>query len=250
LPAARTRARRVDTRSPISAGSRAPRRRPAPAPSSGYQKSPSTPSGCTLSPRPGEGDGTATITINRTGLTTGSDSVHFASVNGSAIAGSDYTAVNQTVTFAPGETSKTVSVPITNNAIHEANETVQLSLSSPSAGATLGTPSTATLTILDDDNGKIASALLSKTSFKSSEARKVKLTYRFAPRSTGFTYLLSIKNGSKWVIVRSVKRTGSFSGSHKMTVKQLFGSKPVKRGSYRLRLSANVNSKLLGFRVR
>jgi hypothetical protein len=198
----------------------------------------------------GEASGHVTVTINRAGLTSGTDSVNFATANGTAKAGSDYTTVNQTVTFAAGETQKTVSIPITNNTIHEANETVQLSLSSPSAGATLGSPSTATLTIRDDGNGKIAPAFLSKTNFKNSEARKVKLIYRFAPKSTSFACLLSIKKGSKWVTVRSVRHTGSFAGKHSMTVKQLFGSKPVKRGSYRLKLSANMNSKLLGFSVR
>jgi hypothetical protein len=198
----------------------------------------------------GEAGGHVTVTINRTGLTSGADSVHFATANGTAKAGSDYTSVSQTVSFAAGETSKTVSVPIINNTIHEPSETAQLSLSGPSAGATLGSPHTATLTIRDDDNGKIVSAFLSKTSFKSSEAGKVKLTYRFAPRSTSFAYLLSVKKGLKWVKVRSTRRTGSFRGSHTMTVKRLFGSKPVKRGSYRLKLSANMNSKLLGFRVR
>ncbi len=78
-------------------------------------------------------------------------SVHFATANGTATAGSDYTAVDLTVNFAAGETSKTVSIPITNDSSIESSETVLLSLSGPSAGATLGTPSSATLTIADND---------------------------------------------------------------------------------------------------
>jgi len=197
-----------------------------------------------------EGDGTAQITINRAGLTSGSDSVQFATANGTATAGSDYKAVSKTVSFAAGVTHATVSVAIINNAIHEPNETVRLSLSGPSAGAKLGTPSSATLTIRDDDNGKLVSARLTKKSFSSSQARKVKLTYRFAPKSTSFAYRLTVKKGSKWVKVRTVRKTGSFVGKHKLTVKKIFGSKPVKSGKYRLKLSANVNSKLLKFSVR
>jgi hypothetical protein len=61
--------------------------------------------------------------------------------------------------------------------------------------------------------------------------------------------LLSIKKGGKWVTVRSVKKTGSFKGTITMTVKAIFGGKPIKAGSYHLKLSADKNSKLLSFRV-
>jgi Calx-beta domain/Subtilase family len=198
----------------------------------------------------GEGDGTATVTINRTGLTTGSDSVHFAMVNGTAKAGSDFRNVSQTVSFAPGETSKTISVPITNDKVHEANETVSLTLSGPSLGAVLGSPSTATLTIVDNDKpGKIASARLTKKSFKRVQARKVKLVLRFSPQSAKFNYLLTRKKGARWPTVRNVKKTGSFAGKRTYTVKALFRGKSIKAGRYRLKLTAEGNSKTLAFRV-
>jgi len=204
-----------------------------------------------------ENGGSANVTINRTGLTSGTDSVHFATANGSAQAGSDYTAVNQTVTFASGETAKTVSVPITNDTAHEASETVLLSLSSPSSGATLGSPSTAILTITDNDvappppakaSGKIASCKLAKASFTAAQAGKVKLTCKFSPKSKLFKWVLSRKKGTKWVLVKSVRKTGSFK-TYAITIKKLFAGKPVKRGTYRLKLSADKNSKTLGFRV-
>jgi hypothetical protein len=209
----------------------------------------------------GEADGTATVTIERTGLTSGSDTVNFATSNGTATAGSDYTAVTQTVSFAAGETSKTVSVPITNESAVESSETVLLSLSSPSTGATLGTPSAATLTIVDNDSppdthpatntskGKLVSAKLSKKSFLSSQARKVKLTCKFSPKSKLFAYVLSLKKGAKWAAVNNVRKTGSFT-KLTWTVKQLFAGKSVTRGTYRLKLSADKNSKTLSFRVR
>lgn len=96
--------------------------------------------------------------------------------------------------------------------------------------------------------GKI-SAHLTKTSFKSSQAAKVKLIYSFSPKSKLFAYTLSIKKGLKWKIVRSVRKLGSFNGKYTTTVKKLFGVKPVKRGQYRLKLSAAKNSKLLSFKV-
>jgi Calx-beta domain/FG-GAP-like repeat len=210
----------------------------------------------------GEAGPTASITINRAGLTTGTDSVHFTTANGTATAGSDYTAVSQDVTFAADETTKTVTVPISDDSTVESSETVLLSLSSPSAGATLGSQSSATLTITDNDTapppttkpatttskGKIVSCKLSKKSFPSSQAGKVKLTCKFSPKSKVLKYVLSLKNGKKWAVVKSVKKTGSFK-KVTLTVKKLFAGKAVKSGQYRLKLSADKNSKTLRFKV-
>jgi hypothetical protein len=99
----------------------------------------------------GESGGTATITVTRTGGTTGAVGISFATSNGTATAGSDYTAVSQTVSFADGETTKTVSITILPDTLVEGNETVNLTLSNPTGGATLGSPSTGVLMITDDD---------------------------------------------------------------------------------------------------
>src|SRR5439155_25685636 len=57
--------------------------------------------------------------------------VDYASANGTSTAGSDYTAVSGTLSFAPGETAKTISVPITDDATAEGQESVFLNLSNP-----------------------------------------------------------------------------------------------------------------------
>lgn len=92
-------------------------------------------------------------------------------------------------------------------------------------------------------------AHLTKTSFTSAQAGNVKLVYAFSPASTRFGYLLSLKNGAKWVTVRSVNKTGSFKGSYTMTVKQLFGSNAVKIGQYRVKVSADTNNVTRSFTV-
>jgi hypothetical protein len=51
------------------------------------------------------------------------------------------------------------------------------------------------------------------------------------------------------VKVRNVSKTGSFKGSYKMTVKALFGSKSIKVGQYRVKLSADANSVSRKFKV-
>ncbi|MBC7930586.1 MAG: hypothetical protein H7Z38_08450 [Rubrivivax sp.] len=101
-----------------------------------------------------EGAGNVSITVTRTGGGTGIVSVTFATSNGTAVADADYTAIsNQTVTFEDGDTtSKTVNVFVTDDLLDESDETVNFTLSNPTGGATLiGSPTTATLTITDND---------------------------------------------------------------------------------------------------
>jgi hypothetical protein len=55
--------------------------------------------------------------------------VHFQTVNGTAVAGSDYQSVDLTLTFEPGETQKTVIVPVSGDLLNEGNETFSVQLS-------------------------------------------------------------------------------------------------------------------------
>lgn len=98
-------------------------------------------------------------------------------------------------------------------------------------------------------SGKISAAQLTVKSFKRSQAAKVKISYKISPKSKHLTFLLSMKKGAKWVTVRSFKKVGSFKGTYTITIKKLFGSKPIKAGRYRLKLSADKNSKVLSFRI-
>ena len=95
-----------------------------------------------------EGAGVITYTVSRTG-TTGAATIEFATAGGTATAGSDYTAANQTLSFAAGETVKNITVAITNDAVAEGNETVTVAVSNASTGSIAN--NTATATILDND---------------------------------------------------------------------------------------------------
>ena len=94
-----------------------------------------------------------TITVTRTGATNASVSVSFDTSDGSAVSGADYQPQIGTLVFAVGETSKTFSLTILDDSVVEPDETVNLRLSTPTGGAVLGTPATATLTIINDDTG-------------------------------------------------------------------------------------------------
>ena len=73
------------------------------------------------------------VTLSRASSAT--VAVAYATADGSATAGSDYTARSGTLTFDPGETAKTVSVPVLDDAHDEGAETMQLRLSAASGAA-------------------------------------------------------------------------------------------------------------------
>jgi chitinase len=73
--------------------------------------------------------------------------VQYATSNGTATDGADYLPATGTLTFAPGETSKTISVVVFGDTVIEGAESFQVTLSSP-AGATIG-DGTGTGTITD-----------------------------------------------------------------------------------------------------
>ncbi|HXQ35313.1 MAG TPA: Calx-beta domain-containing protein, partial [Anaerolineales bacterium] len=99
-----------------------------------------------------EGNQSALVKVNRTGDVSGTTSVAYATADGSAKAGIDYTAVSGSLTFAPGELSKNITVPIINDNLFEAgNETFSLNLSAPTGGAFLTAPATIVMTINDND---------------------------------------------------------------------------------------------------
>jgi len=92
--------------------------------------------------------GNAAIIVTRTGGSSGAVSASFATSDGTGKAGTDYTTTTQTVSFAAGDTAaKTVSVPVKVNGTVAGSETVNLTLSGPTGGATLGSSATAVLTI-------------------------------------------------------------------------------------------------------
>ena len=99
----------------------------------------------------GEAGNAASITVIRTGGSAGQVTVNYSTSNGTATAGNDYTSASGTLIFAPGETSKSFQVPITNDTARESSETINLALSTPGGGAILSGQTTALLTVLDND---------------------------------------------------------------------------------------------------
>ena len=110
-----------------------------------------------------ESAGRATITLTRIGNTVPPAVVDYATSNapginncsaitGVASSGCDYSTSFGTVSFGPGETVKTIVIPLVDDAYAEGPETFTITLSNPGAAVVLGSPSTTTVTIVDNDS--------------------------------------------------------------------------------------------------
>lgn len=94
----------------------------------------------------------ALITVRREGATAGAVSVSYTATAGTAATGADFTPTNGTFSWAGGDSSdRTFAVAILDDTAYEGDETVSLQLSGASGGAAVGFPSSATLTILDNE---------------------------------------------------------------------------------------------------
>jgi hypothetical protein len=130
-----------------------------------------------------ENGGSRTITVTRTGGTS-AFVVNYRTSNGTATAGADYMAINEVLNFAANETSKTFTVPIINDTLVEGNENLNLTLSNPSGGVTLGSPSTAILTIVDNDTACTYSISSSENTV--------------SPGSTSVNFFMDAPSGCAW----------------------------------------------------
>jgi CSLREA domain-containing protein len=100
-----------------------------------------------------EGAGAINVTVTRTGdLSADGLSVDYETSDGSASGRSDYTDAFGTLHFGQGESSKTFSVFITDDAFIEGEETFTIKLSNPRGDAAIGARATTTVTISDNDN--------------------------------------------------------------------------------------------------
>ncbi len=98
------------------------------------------------------GGGTATHAVTRTEGDTGAVTVAYSTANGTATAGTDYTSTTGTLSWANGDSAtKTFTVPILDAGVAGGTRSFTVSLGSTTGGAVLGTATSSTVTISDND---------------------------------------------------------------------------------------------------
>ena len=103
-----------------------------------------------------ESAGAIELTVTRSNGSQGSVSVKYATVEGSARPGEDYTPVSGTLTFAEGETVKTITLWLIDDFRAEPDETLKVTLAGPTGGAVLGNIRSLTVNIIDDPTDVVA----------------------------------------------------------------------------------------------
>lgn len=97
-----------------------------------------------------ESIGSAALTLVRSGVTTGTSTVTYTAYSGTAIIGADLPPATGTVTFSPGQTQRTLILPIVNDTIHEGAQTFSVFLTFP-VNCLLQSPTSTVVTITDND---------------------------------------------------------------------------------------------------
>ncbi len=110
------------------------------------------------------------IMVRRTGGSSGTVSVDYATSNGTAESGKDYTAVSNTLTWVDGDTgNKEINISITEDDLVEGNETFKVTLSNATGSAAIGTASS-TITIIDNEQSSSAGYIdFSQSSYQVNE---------------------------------------------------------------------------------
>jgi len=160
------------------------------------------------------------ITVTRSGVATDTLSVNYGTSDGTATAGTDYTAKSGTLTFSARQTTKTITIPITNDTVFEPDETINLTLSNP-VGGLLGAPSAAVLTIIDNDGPGPGSIQFDSGSYTVNEsARRATVTVIRSGGSVGtVTVNYSTSNGTATAGVDYTAGSGTLSFASGQVVK-------------------------------
>lgn len=98
-----------------------------------------------------ENGGSAIIPVIRSGGSAGTISAQFSTVDGTAVAGTQYVATNGTLVFTNGQVSQNFRVPIIDNMVQDVNYAFSLQLTNAANSSYVGSPSNSTLTIVNNE---------------------------------------------------------------------------------------------------
>ena len=188
-----------------------------------------------------ESSGTLLFTLTLDGASQQDVSVDYATANGTALAGSDYTATSGTASFPAGETQVEVAVPVLDDSLYEAAETFQLVLSNAS-GLTIDSASTAG-TLTSDDK---APTSLTLRVFKGKAGVKAsgRMTYAKAGQSVRVTLQRRANGSWRKVSGKTVLLSGIRDRNGDGVKEGLFKAsfERQKPGSYRIKVQFKSSS--------
>ena len=133
------------------------------------------------------------VALVRTGGVSGTVDITLTSADGTAKAAEDYQQMVTTVTFAQGESSKTVKLSLIDDATSEGSETVLLNLSNPTGGSLLGTPAQMTITITDNEAPSSGASSSSSTSAAAGAGRFTLSAAGYGPAENGGTMTVTVQ---------------------------------------------------------
>jgi hypothetical protein len=195
-----------------------------------------------------EGNSGATqfsFTISLSAASTSTVTVPYATANGTATAGSDYTAASGTVTFAPGETQKTVVVEVLGDTTLEGSETFFVNLGAPT-NATLG-DGQGQGTIQNDELGPDIyevndTAAVAKNFGKLAKVNANSLTLHTNTDADFFSFVPS-KRGVYRVTVAPAQGTGMLNLELLNASQVILASNQLQGGTVVVQLSLAANSR-------
>jgi hypothetical protein len=98
-----------------------------------------------------ETDASVVVQVVRAAGAASGVTVDYDTADGTATAGADYVGSSGTVTFAAGDNSESVAIPLLDDADDDGTETFTVVLSNPGGGATLGPNTVCQVTVLDNE---------------------------------------------------------------------------------------------------
>jgi hypothetical protein len=163
-----------------------------------------------------ESAGSVTMTVTRQGGSAGPVTVDWATVAGTALAGTDYTAASGTLTWASGDlTSRTITVNVRDNGIYDAGRHFSIALSNPKGGTSLVGAANTTINLTNVDAQPISTIgfAANATAVTTSEAAgTVALTVTRTNASSGAaTVAWQTVAGSALADVRFTAASGTLS---------------------------------------
>jgi hypothetical protein len=154
----------------------------------------------------------ANVLVTRNDGTRGAVGVTLTTSAGSASANADFTTTSTTVTFADGDAAtKTVAIPVLDDGSDEPDESFTVALSAATGGATLGTVTSATITIVDDDDADILTHRVAGTVSGLSGAvalRNNNADEQRVEANGAFTFAVQIAEGQRYEVTIATQPAG------------------------------------------